>query len=84
MRNFENAAQREGQNQPGASAPSWLHLRPSIFGAASAYRSAKQLGHSVTVAEKHYLGLVKNIPMEGKTLEAAMGIESVRGRIVVA
>jgi hypothetical protein len=38
----------------------------------------------VTVAEKHYVGLLRNIPVEAKTLEAAMGIEQVLGRIVVA
>lgn len=63
---------------------SWKQLRvtcatfltnaPGIFGAASAYRSARQLGHSVKVAETHYLGVVHVAP-EAKTLEAAMGIE---------
>jgi hypothetical protein len=45
------------------------------FGAASAYRSAKQLGHSVAVAEKHYLGLVREIPATARTLETAMQID---------
>jgi integrase len=63
---------------------SWKRLRvtcgtylanaPGIFGAASAYREAKQLGHSVVVAEKHYLGVVRVDPA-ATTLEAAMGIE---------
>jgi integrase len=70
----------------GAPRFSWQRLRvtcgtflanaPGIFGAASAYREAKQLGHSVAVAEKHYLGVVHVAP-EAKTLEAAMGIEAV-------
>jgi ribosomal protein L27 len=34
----------------------YLTNAPGILGAASAYRSAKQLGHSVQVAERHYLG----------------------------
>ena len=49
---------------------------PGIFGAASAYRSAKHLGHSVTVAEKHCAGLGRGIPSTLETLEAAIGIES--------
>jgi len=50
----------------------YLTNAPGIFGAASAYRSARQLGHSVTIAERHYLGVVK-VPKEATTLEAAMG-----------
>ncbi|MEY4508203.1 MAG: Phage integrase family [Pseudomonadota bacterium] len=53
-----------------------------IFGAASAYRSAKQLGHSVQVAERHYTGLVRGIPASARTLEAAMQIEEVMGRVL--
>jgi hypothetical protein len=62
----------------------FLTNAPGIFGAASAYRSAKQLGHSVAVAERHYLGLVRGIPREARTLEAAMQIEAVMGRVVAA
>ncbi|HEX5658649.1 MAG TPA: hypothetical protein VFX59_15705 [Polyangiales bacterium] len=54
----------------------YLTNAPGIFGAASAYRSAKQLGHSVLVAEKHYLGLVRGIPRTARSLEAALQIES--------
>jgi integrase len=52
----------------------FLANAPGIFGAASAYREARQLGHSVAVAEKHYLGVV-HVDPNAKTLEAAMGIE---------
>jgi integrase len=51
----------------------FLSNAPGIFGAASAYRSAKQLGHSVVVAEKHYVGVVR-IGKKARTLEAAMGV----------
>lgn len=51
----------------------YLTNAPGIFGASSAYRSARQLGHSVAVAERHYLGVVK-VPKDATTLEAAMGI----------
>jgi integrase len=53
-----------------------------IFGAASAYRSAKQLGHSVTIAEKHYVDLARGIPREARTLEAAMQIEGHLARLL--
>jgi len=46
-----------------------------IWGGASAYRTARQLGHSVQVSEKHYLGVVRVDPA-AKTLEDAMGLTS--------
>lgn len=52
----------------------FLTNAPGIFGASSAYRSARMLGHSVAVAERHYLGVVK-VPKDAQTLEAAMGFE---------
>jgi len=53
----------------------FLTNAPGIFGAASAYRSAKQLGHSVAVAEKHYVDVARGIARDARTLEAAMQIE---------
>jgi len=87
-----NAAMRRLIDEFGAPAGAgWQSLRrtcgsfltnaPGIFGAASAYRSARQLGHSVQVAEKHYLGLIRGIPRDARTLEAAMGIDEELGRI---
>jgi hypothetical protein len=56
------AAARRLANYGAPARSSWQALRrtcgcdltnaPGIFGAASAYRSAKQLGHSLAVAEK--------------------------------
>lgn len=70
----------------GAPRFSWQNLRqttgtfltnaPGIYGAASVFMSARQLGHSVTVAERHYLGVVRGIPREARTLEQAMQIEA--------
>jgi integrase len=60
----------------------YLTNAPGIFGGASAYRSAAQLGHSVQVASRSYLGLVKGIPLEARTLEAAMQIEEQIERVV--
>jgi integrase len=64
------------------SAGTYLTNAPGIFGAASAYRSAKQLGHSVAVAERHYLGLVRGIPRDARTLEGAMQIEAEVQRVI--
>lgn len=49
---------------------------PGIAGAASAWVAAKRLGHSVTMAEAHYLGLLRDLPADAKTIEAAVGIEN--------
>jgi integrase len=59
----------------------YLTNAPGIFGAASAYRSAKQLGHSVQVAEKHYTDVLRGIPREARTLEDAMGIGEVLAKL---
>jgi integrase len=78
------AARKRLQRTYGAPDFSWQQLRVTcgtflanaggIFGGASAYREARQLGHSVAVAEKHYLGVV-HVAREATTIEAAMGIE---------
>jgi hypothetical protein len=62
----------------------YLTNAPGIFGAASAYRSAKQLGHSVAVAERHYVGLVRGIPRDARTLEGAMQVEAQVKRAIAA
>lgn len=82
----EAAAKRLRRDFDAPASFTWQALRrtcgcyltnaPGIFAAASAYRSAKQLGHSVAVAEKHYVGVVRGIPRDARTLEAAMQIES--------
>lgn len=89
------AAAKRLQRTYGAPAGfSWQALRrtcgtfltnaPGIFGAASAYRSAKQLGHSVTVAEKHYVDIARGIPRTACTLEAAMQVERELGNVIEA
>jgi hypothetical protein len=60
----------------------YLTNAPGIFGAASAYRSAKQLGHSVAVAERHYVDVVRGIPRDARTVEAAMQIGAEVARVV--
>lgn len=55
------------------STGTYLANAPGIWGAASLFVTAKQLGHGVDVAQKHYLGRIKVKP-EAKTLEQAMGI----------
>ena len=61
----------------------FLTNSPGIFGAASAYRSARQLGHSVAVAEKHYLGLIRIAP-DARDLETAMQIKRLLERVIAA
>jgi hypothetical protein len=53
----------------------FLANAPGIFGGASAYRDARQLGHTVLVAEKHYLGVVHVAP-EAKALEDAVRVSA--------
>lgn len=89
------AAEKRLRKDFGApAATNWQALRrtcgtfltnaPGIFGAASAYRSAKQLGHSVAVAEKHYLDVMRGIPREARTLETAMQVEAQVKRVIDA
>lgn len=54
----------------------YLVCSSGIFGNATVYLAAKQLGHSVEVAQRHYLGVLRGVPQTAKTLEAAMGIEA--------
>lgn len=54
----------------------YLTNAPGIFGAATVFMSARQLGHSVMVAERHYLGVHRGIPKDAHTLEVAMQIET--------
>lgn len=61
---------------------SWLTCAPSIFGAASAYRSAKQLGHSVTIAERYYVGVIRGIPRSVTTLDQALGVVDLLDEVV--
>lgn len=52
---------------------SYLTCAPGIYGGASAYMSAARLGHSVTIAERHYVNSVQVSPT-AKTLEDAYNI----------
>ena len=60
-------------NEIGSTCGTYLTCAPAIYGAASAFMSAKRLGHSVTVAEKHYVGIVRVSP-EARTIELAMQV----------
>lgn len=82
-RDVAESARKRLVNEYDAPAFQWHLLRkttgtygtcaPSIYGAASAFLSAKRLGHSVAIAEKHYAGALSNIPATATTLEDAMG-----------
>ena len=58
------------------SCGTYLTCAPAIYAGASAYLSAKRLGHSVAVAEAFYVGAVTNIDKAATTLEAAMGLRA--------
>lgn len=62
---------------------SYLVNAPSIYGGASAWHAAKRLGHGVTVAERHYQGLITDIDPKADTLEAAMEIDDLATRIAI-
>ncbi len=61
-----------------------LNNAPGIYGGAAAFMSAKRLGHSVNVSEKHYAGQYNGIPRAARTLEAALQVEPIVQRIVAA
>ena len=63
---------------------SYLVNAAGIFGAASAYREARQLGHSVSVAERHYTDVIRDIPKEAQNLEQAMRIVDLADAIIAA
>lgn len=62
----------------------YLTNAPGIFGSASAYRSARQLGHSVQIAERYYVNVVRGIPKSARTVEAAMQITRQLERVIEA
>lgn len=53
----------------------FLTCSPGIYGGASAAMSAMRLGHSIEVAQRHYVGQVI-VDRDARTLEAAMRITS--------
>lgn len=62
----------------------YLTNATGIFGANSSWLSAKQLGHSVQVAERNYSGQLRGIPRDAKTLEAAMRCEACFAAVIDA
>lgn len=57
------------------TAGTFMTNAPGIFGTASAWCSARQLGHSVQIAERIYVGVVK-VEASARTLEAAMALDT--------
>lgn len=87
-------ARRRLVSEYGAPEFTWQGLRSTcatyltnargIFGAATVYMSARQLGHSVAVAERHYLDQHRGIPEDARTLEAAMQVESELAKVLAS
>jgi hypothetical protein len=63
-----------------STASTYLTNAPGIFGAVTAFGSAKQLGHSVTVAEGHYAGLTRVRPDGAGELRCTFANHSCRRR----
>jgi integrase len=87
----EAARERLMEKKYGAPAFCWQLLRSTastylacsnIFGSATLFLAAKQLGHSPQVAERHYAGTIRSIHREVRTLEDAMQIAEVMERVV--
>lgn len=51
---------------------SYLACSPGIWGSAGVYRTARQLGHSVAIAERSYYGVLRAVPASATVLEDAM------------
>jgi integrase len=54
-----------------------------LYGESGTFRTAKRQGHSLVIAEKHYLGVME-LPRSAKSIEQALGIAELAERIVVA
>lgn len=54
----------------------------SMFGGSAAFRESRQLGHSIVVAERYYVGLLRGVPASAKSVEAALQVEDLAGKIV--
>ena len=61
-----------------------LTCSPGIYGGASAFMSARRLGHSIVVAERSYVGALSGLPADAKTLETATGIQEIAESIIAA
>lgn len=62
----------------------FLTNAPGIYRGASVYRSARQLGHSVDVAQRRYVDERRFISPNAHTLEQALGIEELAAQIVAS
>ena len=47
-----------------------------VLGPGSPFLAAKRAGHSVAIAERHYLGVYSDLPRDATTIEQALGIEA--------
>lgn len=90
MAELEAAGKRLRGSFGAPAAASWHALRrtcatflcnSSIFGGATAFRAARQLGHGVQVLEAHYAGLVA-VSRDARTLEAAMQCDELVGEVI--
>ena len=64
------------------TAATYLTNAPSIYGSASPYKSAKQLGHTIPVADESYWEEVRGISPEARDLETALEINDEIAHVV--
>jgi integrase len=89
---LESAGRRLRGTFGAPAAASWHALRrtcatylcnSNIFGGATAWRAAKQLGHGVQVLEKHYAGLI-SVSRDARSIEDAMQCAELVAQVVGA
>jgi integrase len=61
-----------------------LACAPGIYSGAAIYLAAARQGHSVKVAEKHYLGQLRDLPATARTIEDALGVADLVAAIAAA
>jgi len=76
LRGTYGAPEGSGYQMMRRCCGTYLSNAPSIYGSAAATKSARQLGHGIVVASTNYVGALRYVPKEAKTLEAAMQIEA--------
>ena len=67
-----------------STASTYLVNAPAVFGAAAPFLAAKQLGHSVEVAEKHYSGLLRGLSRDATDLPSAMQVQNEVSAVVAS
>jgi integrase len=85
------AARKRLHSKFGAPRFTWEHLRRTcattlycsgVYGLELTKLAPARMGHSLATAERHYVGLMHDLPTDAKTIEAALDIEEIANEIV--